>query len=154
MGGMQGLMGMMPGMGKMKEAAAQAGFDDRMLRHQIALINAMTKKERANPDLLQASRKRRIAAGAGLDVAELNRLLKQHRQMADVMKKMGKGGAMKQALRQMLGKGGMPDPSKMSPEDQAEAARGMREGLGGMPTAGMPRGLTLPAGLSGLMRKK
>ena len=95
MGGMQGLMGMMPGMGKMQKAAAEAGFDDKMLRRQIALINSMTKKERANPDLLQASRKKRIAAGAGLDVSELNKLLKQHRQMADMMKKMGKGGMMK-----------------------------------------------------------
>ena len=66
-----------------------------MLHHQIALINSMTKKERANPDLLAASRKKRIAAGAGLDVADLNRLLKQHKQMADMMKKMGKGGMMK-----------------------------------------------------------
>ncbi len=75
MGGMQGVMGMMPGMGKMQKAAAEAGFDDQMLRRQIALINSMTKKERANPDLLAASRKKRIAAGAGLEVQELNRLL-------------------------------------------------------------------------------
>jgi signal recognition particle subunit SRP54 len=155
MGGMQGLMGMLPGMGKMAKQAEEAGFDDRMLRRQIALINAMTKKERANPDLLQASRKKRIAAGAGLEVAELNRLLKQHKQMAEMMKKMGKGGAMKAALKQMMGKGGMPDPSKMSPAELEEAARGMRQGLGqggGFP--GMPRGLTLPSGLSGLMKKK
>jgi signal recognition particle subunit SRP54 len=154
MGGMQGLMGMMPGMGKMQAAAKEAGLDDRMLKRQIALINSMTKKERANPDLLQASRKKRIAAGAGLDVADLNRLLKQHRQMADMMKKMGKGGMMKQALRQMMGKGGLPDPSKMSPAELEEAARGMKQGLGGMPPMGMPRGLTLPQGLSGLMKKK
>jgi signal recognition particle subunit SRP54 len=156
MGGMQGLMGMLPGMSRMQKAAADAGFDDRMIRRQIALINSMTRKERANPDLLQASRKKRIAAGAGLDVAELNRLLKQHRQMADMMKKMGKGGAMKAAIREMMGKGGMPDPSKMTPDQLAEAARGMKEGMG-MPGAGlpgMPRGITLPAGLSGLMRKK
>jgi signal recognition particle subunit SRP54 len=76
MGGMQGLMGMMPGMGKMAAQAEAAGLNDKMLHHQIALINSMTKKERANPDLLAASRKRRIAAGAGLDVAELNKLLK------------------------------------------------------------------------------
>jgi signal recognition particle subunit SRP54 len=152
MGGMQGLMGMLPGMGKMQAQAAAAGLDDRMIRRQIALINAMTKKERANPDLLQASRKRRIAAGAGLEVADVNRLLKQHRQMADMMKTMGKGGGMKQAIRQFMGKGGLPDPSKMSPDQLAEAARGMKEGLGGMP--GLPRGVTLPAGLSGLMKKK
>ncbi|MBL4918740.1 signal recognition particle protein [Szabonella alba] len=157
MGGMQGLMGMMPGMGKMAKQAETAGFDDRMLRRQIALIGSMTKKERANPDLLQASRKKRIAAGAGLEVQELNRLLKQHKQMADVMKKMGKGGGMKQMIRQMMGKGGMPDPSKMTPEQMEEAARGMQQGmnmpgLGGM--GGMGRGVTLPAGLSGLMKKK
>ena len=155
MGGMQGLMGMLPGMGKMQKAAEAAGFDDLMLRRQIALINSMTKKERANPDLMQASRKRRVAAGAGLDVAELNKLLKMHRQMADMMKKMGKGGAMKQALKQMMGKGGaMPDPSKMSPAEMEAMAKGMREGMGGMP-GGMPGlpgmgGLKLPGGLSGL----
>ena len=68
MGGMQGVMGMMPGMGKMQKQMDEAGLDDQMLRRQIALINSMTKKERANPDLLQASRKKRIAAGAGLEV--------------------------------------------------------------------------------------
>lgn len=156
MGGMQGLMGMLPGMGGMAKKAEAAGLDDRMLRRQIALINSMTKKERANPDMLQASRKKRIAAGAGLDVAELNRLLKQHKQMADMMKKMGKGGMMKQAIRQMMGKGGLPDPSKMTPEQLEEAARAMKSGMGGgMPgMGGMPRGMTLPAGLSGLMKKK
>jgi signal recognition particle subunit SRP54 len=159
MGGMQGLMGMMPGMGKMQAQAEAAGLNDKMLRHQIALINSMTRKERANPDLLAASRKKRIAAGAGLDVADLNRLLKQHRQMADMMKKMGKGGAMKQMIRQFMGKGGMPDPSKMSPEQLAELGKGMGQGMGGMGggmpgMGGLPRGITLPAGLSGLMRKK
>jgi signal recognition particle subunit SRP54 len=142
MGGMQGVMGMMPGMGKMQAKAAEAGLDDRMIKRQIALVNSMTKKERANPDLLQASRKKRIAAGAGLDVADLNRLLKQHRQMADMMKSLGKGGMMKQAMKAMMGKGGLPDPSKMDPAQLEEAARGM------------PKGITLPAGLSGLMKKK
>jgi signal recognition particle subunit SRP54 len=155
MGGMQGLMGMMPGMGKMQAQAEAAGLNDKMLAHQVALINSMTKKERANPDLLAASRKKRIAAGAGLDVSDLNRLLKQHKQMADMMKKMGKGGMMKNMIKQFMGKGGMPDPSKMSPEQLAEAAKGMQQGMGGMPgLGGMPRGMTLPAGLSGLMKKK
>jgi signal recognition particle subunit SRP54 len=155
MGGMQGVMGMMPGMGKMAKAAEEAGFDDRMLRRQIALIQSMTKKERANPDMMQASRKKRVARGAGLDVADLNRLLKQHQQMADMMKKMGKGGMMKQAIKSLMGKSGMPDPSKMSPDQLAEMAKGMGQGMGGLPQGmGMPRGLTLPAGLSGLMRKK
>ncbi len=155
MGGMQGLMGMLPGMGGMAKQVEAAGFNDKMIAHQIALISSMTKKERATPDLLAASRKKRIAAGAGMDVAALNRLLKQHKQMADVMKKMGKGGMMKQAIRQMMGKGGMPDPSKMNPAEMAEMAKGMQQGLGqggGFP--GMPKGLSLPAGLSGMMKKK
>ena len=143
-------------MGGMAKKAEEAGINDLMLRRQIALINSMTRKERANPDMLQASRKKRIAAGAGLDVADLNRLLKQHKQMAEMMKKMGKGGMMKQALKQMMGKGGLPDPSKMTPEQLEEAAKGMKQGLGGgMPgLGGLPRGMTLPSGLSGLMRKK
>jgi signal recognition particle subunit SRP54 len=159
MGGMQGVMGMMPGMGKMQKAAADAGFDDRMLRRQIALINSMTKKERANPDLLQASRKKRVAAGSGLEVSEVNKLLKQHRQMADMMKKMGKGGMLKAAMKQMMGGQGMPDPSAMSPDQMEQAAKAMQgklpPGLGGLGgLGGMGKGLTLPAGLSGLMKKK
>ncbi len=156
MGGMQGLMGMMPGMGGMAKKAEAAGFNDKFLAHQIALIQSMTKRERANPDLMAASRKKRVAAGAGLDVSDLNKLIKQHKQMADMMKKMGKGGMMKQAIAQMMGKSGaMPDPSTMSPEAMSEMAKGMGQGLnmgGGFP--GMPRGMSLPSSLSGLMKKK
>ena len=159
MGGLAGMMGMMPGMGGMAKKAEAAGINDRMLVRQIALIQSMTKKERANPDLMAASRKKRVAAGAGLEVADLNKLLKQHMQMADMMKKMGKGGAMKQAIAQMMGKGGaeggMPDMSNLTPDEMAAAAKGMGQGMnmgGGFP--GMPRGLTLPAGLSGMMKKK
>ncbi|TQM93762.1 signal recognition particle protein [Roseinatronobacter monicus] len=154
MGGMQGVMGMMPGMGKMSKQAEAAGFDDSMLRRQIALVNSMTKKERANPAILQASRKKRIAAGAGLDVSDLNKLLKQHRQMADMMKTMGKKGMLKQAMAGMMGKGkgkgaeAMPDPSQMDPKLMQQAARQ----LGGMP--GMGGGGGLPSGLSGMFKKK
>jgi signal recognition particle subunit SRP54 len=143
MGGVQGVMGMMPGMGKMAGQAAEAGLDDRMLRRQIALINSMTKKERANPDLLQASRKKRVAAGAGLEVSELNKLLKQHRQMADVMKKLGgqKGGGMlRQLAARMFGKGG-PSEADLQAAQAAMAA-------GKMP--GLPPGVTLPKGMGGL----
>ena len=111
MGGMEGIMGMMPGMGKMKNQMAEAGMDDKVLKRQIALIQSMTKKERANPALLQASRKKRIAAGAGLQVSDLNKLLKMHRQMSDMMKKMGKmgkKGMMRQMGSMLGGKGGMP----------------------------------------------
>ncbi len=165
MGGMQSLMGMMPGMAGMAKKAEAAGFDDRMLKRQIALINSMTKKERANPDLLAASRKKRIAAGAGLEVSDLNRLLKQHQQMADMMKKMGKGGMMKAAIKQMLGaKGGagagLPDIKNMDPAQLEEAARAMKAGMGGLggggpgSLGGLGRGMGLPSGLSGIFRKK
>ena len=157
MGGMQGVMGMMPGMGKMAKAAEQAGFNDQSLRRQIALIQSMTKKERANPDLLQASRKKRIAAGAGLEVAELNRLLKMHRQMADTMKKlgkMGKGGMLKQAMAAMQGKGGgLPSMGDMDPAKMEEAAKqlGQMQGLGKLPGLGGLGGLS---GLGGFGKKK
>jgi signal recognition particle subunit SRP54 len=160
MGGMESIMGMMPGMGKMAAQVKDAGFDDKIFKHQIALINSMTKKERANPALLQASRKKRIAAGAGLEVSELNKLLKMHRQMADMMKKMGKmgkGGMLKQAMRGMFGKGGMPampagmDPSQMDPAAMEAAAKQL--GMGGK-LPGLGGGMGLPPGLSGFGKKK
>ncbi|WP_109465983.1 signal recognition particle protein [Albibacillus kandeliae] len=161
MGGMEGMMSMMPGMGKMAKQAEDAGLDDKVLKRQIALIQSMTKKERANPALLQASRKKRIAAGAGMDVSDLNKLLKMHRQMGDVMKKMGKmgkGGMMKQAMKAMFGKGGLPggmDPSQMDPKALEAAAKQMG---GKLPGGGLPGlgggGMGLPSGLSGFGKKK
>ncbi len=156
MGGMEGIMGMMPGMGKMKKQVEDAGFDDSILKRQIALIQSMTKRERANPKLLQASRKKRIAAGAGLEVSELNKLMKMHRQMADMMKKMGKmgkRGMLKGALGQMFGKGGgmpagMGDMAGMDPKAMEEAAKKMGGQLPGL------GGGSLPPGLSGFGKKK
>jgi signal recognition particle subunit SRP54 len=149
MGGMEGIMGMMPGMAKMSKQVQEAGFDDSVLKRQIALINSMTKKERANPALLQASRKKRIAKGAGLDVSDLNKLLKMHRQMADMMKKMGKmgkGGMLKGALGSMFGKGG-PSAADL------EAAKAQMGNMpGGLP--GLGGGMGLPQGLSGFGKKK
>ena len=159
MGGMQSIMGMLPGMTGMAKAAEKAGFDDKMLKRQIALINSMTKKERANPDLLAASRKKRIAKGAGLEVSDLNKLLKQHQQMAEMMKKMGKGGMMKQAIKQMMGGGdAMPDLKSMDPAKLEAASKAMQQGIGSQ-LGGMPRGLGLPggglpSGLSGMFKKK
>jgi len=158
MGGMEGLMGMMPGMGKMSKQVQEAGFDDKMLTRQIAMIQSMTKKERANPALLQASRKKRIAAGSGMEVSDLNKLLKMHRQMSDMMKKMGKmgkGGMLKQAMKGMFGKGGMPDMN--DPKAMEEAAKAMGGKLpgglgGGLP--GLGGGMGLPPGLSGFGKKK
>ena len=160
MGGMEGMMGMMPGMGKMAKQMEGAGIDDRMLVQQIALIQSMTKKERANPKILQASRKKRIAAGAGMEVSELNKLLKMQRQMGDMMKKMGKmgkGGMLKQAMKGMFGKGG-PSPEDMQgmdPKAIEQAAKQMGSGRGmpgGFP--GMGGGQSLPPGLSGFGKKK
>ncbi len=163
MGGMEGIMGMMPGMNKMAKQMEGAGIDDKVLRQQIALIQSMTKRERANPQILQASRKKRIAAGSGMEVSDLNKLLKMQRQMGDMMKKMGKmgkGGMLKQAMKGMLGKGGgmpgMPggiDPSQMDPKALEAAAKQMGAGMpGGLP--GMGGGMGLPSGLSGFGKKK
>ncbi|MGR3571630.1 signal recognition particle protein [Brevirhabdus sp.] len=153
MGGMEGVMGMLPGMKKMSAQAEKAGMDDGMLKRQIALINSMTKKERANPQILQASRKKRIAKGAGLEVSELNKLLKMHRQMADMMKKMGKmgkKGMLKGALGQMFGKGGAPSPE----EAEAMAARMGAPGTLPPGMANFGAGGGLPPGLSGFGKKK
>jgi signal recognition particle subunit SRP54 len=94
LGGMQGVLGMLPGVGKVKDQLAAAGLDDKMLKRQEAIISSMTKKERVKPDIINGSRRKRIAMGAGVDVSDVNKLLKMHRQMSDVMKKIGKGGRM------------------------------------------------------------
>ena len=159
MGGIGGLMGMMPGIAKMKNQIASANLDEKVLSRQMAIINSMTPRERRNPDLLKASRKRRIAAGSGTKPEDINKLLKMHRGMADMMKAMSgaKRGPMA-GLAQMMGfGGGMP-----SPEEMAKLAEKMPGGLPpGMPGApqGMPGKMpglppnfpgTLPGGLSGL----
>ena len=158
MGGMGAMMDMMPGMGKMAKQIDKADLDDKLLKQQIALIQSMTKKERANPQILQASRKKRIAAGAGMEVSDLNKLLKMQRQMSDMMKKMGKmgkGGMLKQAMRGMFGKGGLPPEMAqgMDPKALEAAAKQMGGGLpGGLP--GLGGGAALPPGLSGFGKKK
>jgi signal recognition particle subunit SRP54 len=92
MGGMQGLLGMLPGVGKVKDQLAQAGFDDKVLSRQEAIISSMTKSEREKPDIINGSRRKRIAAGSGVEVSDVNKLIKMHRQMSDMMKQMKKGG--------------------------------------------------------------
>ena len=92
MGDMEGLLGMLPGVGKMKKQLANANIDSKAIGRQTAIISSMTKSERANPKLINGSRRKRIAAGSGVDVQDVNRLLKQHRQMADMVRKMGKMG--------------------------------------------------------------
>ena len=133
-GGLSGIMGMLPGVGKLKEQMAAANIDDRILKRQRAIILSMTPQERRNPDILKASRKKRIAAGAGVNVEQVNKLLKQHRGMADMMKAMGGGkrGPMGK-MAQMFGLGGgMPQPTP----EQIEA---MQKQLGGQLPPNMPK---------------
>jgi signal recognition particle subunit SRP54 len=110
MGGMQGVLAMLPGVGKVKDQLAAAGIDDKILTRQEAVISSMTRKEREDPDLINGSRRKRIAAGAGVEVSDVNKLLKMHRQMADMMKKVGKGGRGNPLAGMMGGPGapGMP----------------------------------------------
>ena len=129
MGGISGLMGMMPGVAKMKNQIAAAGIDDKIIKRQVAVIDSMTRQERKNPDILKASRKKRIAAGAGLEVQEVNKLLKMHRNMADMMKAMGSGkrGPMAGIAQAMGFGGGMKPPS---PEEMKAMAEKMQGGAG------------------------
>ena len=146
MGGMQNLLGMIPGMGKMSQKMENSGFDDGNIRRQIAIIQSMTKKERANPRILQASRKKRISSGSGTEVSELNRLLKMHRQMSDMMKKLGKTGnkgMLRGMMGQMMGKG-VSTPAVTS-NIETRAAN---------PNFGNISGLNFPGNLSGLTKKK
>lgn len=166
MGGIGGLLGMMPGIAKMKNQIAAANLDDKVVKRQIAVIDSMTRQERKNPDILKASRKKRIAAGAGLKVEEVNKLLKMHRNMADMMKAMGGGkrGPMAGLAQAMgFGGGGMPSPEQM--KAMAEKMPGGLPnlpkdfpGLGGPsgPPGGLPGLGKLPGlgGFPGLGKKK
>jgi signal recognition particle subunit SRP54 len=102
MGDLKGILGMMPGIGKMAAQLKDAKIDNKAVGRQKAIIQAMTLAERKNPDLIKASRKKRIASGAGVSVQDVNKLLKQYQQMADVMKKVGKLG-QKGLMRHGLG---------------------------------------------------
>jgi signal recognition particle subunit SRP54 len=139
MGGLGGLMGMLPGIGKMQKQIAAAGIDDNMIKRQEAIILSMTKKERASVGLLNASRRKRIAAGSGTSVQHVNRLVKQYQDMARMMKKLGgKTGAA--AMKTLLGggmgggMGGMGAPNAGAMPDLNALARGLGapgQGLGG-----------------------
>ncbi len=152
MGGMEGMMQMLPGMGKLAKQMGEAGVDDRMLRRQVAIIQSMTKEERRKPEILKASRKERIAKGSGLEVQDVNRLLKMHRQMADMMKKVGKMGksGMRGLMGQMMGRGGgMPGMGAPGMGGAGGALPPMPSdgGAGAGSGGGLPG---LPGGLGGL----
>ncbi len=112
MGGLGSLMGMIPGIGKIKEQMANVNMDDSVIKSQEAIILSMTPQERANPKLMSGSRKRRIAAGAGTTVQEVNKLIKAQKQMEGMMKKMKKMGGKKGMAKMMKGM----DPSMLPPE--------------------------------------
>lgn len=137
MGGLGGIMGLLPGAKKAKQALDASGIDDKVIARQAAIISSMTKKERAKPALLNASRRKRIAAGAGVTVQDVNRVLKMHKQMAGMMKKMSKGGM--KGMMNMMGQAGV------SPADLAKMGGGAAM-PGGMPGAG---GLPNIPGLTG-----
>ena len=167
LGGMGGIMGMLPGIGKMKKQIDAAGIDDSIFKRQQAIISSMTREERKKPKMMNAKRKQRVASGSGTSVQEINKLLKMHQQMADMMRKMSKGkgpfggmgGGMMQKMLGGMGGGGlpglpggmgggipgggqMPDLSKMDPKELERMAREM--GMGG----------SLPKGLPGFGKKK
>ena len=138
MGGIGGLMGLLPGVAKMKNQLANANLDETMLKRQMAIIDSMTPRERRHPEVLKHSRKKRIAAGSGTRAEDINKLLKMHRTMADMMKAMGSGKRGPLAgLGQMMGFGS----ALPSPEEMKKFAEKMPGGEGGLPPnmPGMPQ---------------
>jgi signal recognition particle subunit SRP54 len=159
LGGMGGVLGMLPGIGKIKKQLDAANLDEAILKRQQAMIGSMTKAERKNPKLLNASRKKRVAAGSGTSVQDINRLVKMHRQMADMMKAMGKKRGL---LGQLFGAGQMPEMPADLPPGAALPPGGLPPlppgtipgNFPGLPGnfPGVPRGL--PRGLPGLPGSK
>ncbi|ODR96030.1 RNA-binding protein [Methyloceanibacter superfactus] len=155
LGGMGGVLGMLPGLGKVKKQIDAANLDDSVLKRQQAIISSMTRAERKTPKLLNASRKKRVAAGSGTSVQDINKLVKMHRQMADMMKAMGKKRGVLSGLF-----GGGPPPEM--PADLPAGAE-LPANFPGLPPGGFPGGLPglpglpgggMPRGLPGLPQKK
>jgi len=138
MGGLGMLAGLMPGMKKAKQAMQAGGMDDKVLVHMDAIIGSMTPKERANPALMNAKRKKRVAAGSGTDVQNVNKLLKMHQEMGRAMKQLRKMGGLK-GLGAMFGGGG--------------GMGGAGGGMPGLPGGGGGAG-SLPPDLQNLLNKK
>ena len=166
LGGMGSLMGMLPGVGKMKKQLdAAGGIDEKMIKRQRAIISSMTKKERRNPKILDGKRKRRIAAGSGTRPEDVNRLLKMHRDMADMMKMMRKNPGMMARMAGAMGFGGPaamgagPSASEMDamqkelqsldPAAIAQLPKDVQDALKAMPDIGKGGSGTRP-GLPGL----
>ena len=94
MGGVSGILGMLPGISKVKKQLAESNMNDKIIKRQVAIISSMTPREKRNPKILNASRKKRIARGSGTEVPEINKLIKIYRQTSDMMKKFGKKGML------------------------------------------------------------
>ncbi|MXP40943.1 signal recognition particle protein [Altererythrobacter soli] len=144
MGGLGMLAGMLPGMKKAKAAMQQSGVDDKVLVHMDAIIGSMTAQERARPELMNARRKKRVAAGSGLQVQDVNKLLKMHQEMGRAMKQIKKMGGLK-GLGALLGGGGM-----------GGGMGGGQPGIGGPGGGGMPGlpGNQLPSDMLDFLKKK
>ncbi len=178
LGGMGSIMGMMPGIGKMKkQIEAAGGIDEKMIKRQRAIISSMTPHERRNPKVLDGKRKRRVAAGSGTKPEDVNRLLKQHRDMADMMKMMKKTPGMMGKMAGMMGLGGgggfgggmgggqpsaaeleamQKELAQLDPQAIAQLPKDVQEALKALPKAGQQQAsktATLPGlggGLPGL----
>lgn len=139
-GGLKGVMGMLPGVQKLKGQISDASLDDKQLLRSIAMIRSMTPAERQKPDLINGRRRARIAKGAGVDVASVNRLLKMHRNMADMAKAMGKGKSPFGGMPGMPGGGRMPTPEQLKQlgGGQLPGLPGGGAGLPGLPSNSLP----------------
>ncbi|MDE2385825.1 MAG: signal recognition particle protein [Alphaproteobacteria bacterium] len=163
LGGMGGVMKMLPGMGKVQKQLEGVDLDKTVFNRQLAIISSMTKAERRNPKIIDGKRRKRIAAGSGTKVEDINKLLKMHLQMAEMMKQMGQGKGL---LGKMMGGKAMPseeemaamqkelegmDPNSLPPELRDMMNAGGAAAAGGMPK--MPNMDELMKGLPGGMPK-
>jgi signal recognition particle subunit SRP54 len=142
LGGMSGMMGLLPGVSKIKKQLSSANIDDNVIKRQIAIISSMTRRERLLPKVLNASRKKRVAAGSGTSVQDINRLIKMHRQMSDMMKKLGKRGM----LSGLMGGGG----AQMDPAEVGQVFKPS----GGLVLPGLPGSTLPPQGYPGSLGRK
>ncbi len=129
MGSLSGILGMLPGVGKIKQQLEGADLDTKILKRQAAIISSMTIKERRTPDIIKANRKKRIAAGSGTSVQEVNRLLKQFDEMSTMMKKMGKlgqKGLMRHGLGALMPKGMSPQNRRPYSEHRSNRYMGLK----------------------------
>ncbi len=143
-GGLKGVMGMLPGVQKIKNQINEASLNDKQITRQIGIIRSMTRVERVKPDLINGKRRARIARGAGVEVADVNKLLKMHRGMADMAKAMGKGKSPFAGMMPGMpgGAGALPSPEALKQLGSGKPLPGASSpalpGLQGRPQGGLP----------------